>query len=331
MLEHTSILIPVLPGRAPYLAPALRLFADETPDVQIIIGAMDSAYGEVSALPEAGRLGDLHICQHDSKVAYHLRLKDLRARARGRFLVIHPDDDIMDPVMMAACEEFLLANPDYSAAMGRALRVSRGHDPSGTEAFQVSSYPVWSHEQTTPRERILHLFQHYHHLWYSLQRADSVDLRLHHIALFEGDPMFSQYLDACVPVAVGRTKVLEGIGFIRRLHDQNTGTRMGAQRDPNVFPHLMFNPAFSQRYAHFRDLVLDLVAGASMAADIPVDAESLREELDLRSLQLLRWGLFLERGRVEPGEERFLANLRDPRTADGVRAQKLLAAMWSLG
>ncbi len=221
------------------------------------------------------------------QMPFHERMRDGAARADTPYLLIYPDDDFFFVDTLGECVRFLEANRDFAAAQGAVFKVELVRERNaGTPKSTYRPVTVIECLQADPLERLHFLARNYSHWIYCVQRKETMLERLENVARFAKNPAFAEYYDTLFTAAKGRTKLIPSIGSVRSIHDMNTYDVLRKSRSRDCFPYALLDSAFSEKFAHFRDGLADLLAANGRMVD-----EAARKMLEDAADGVIRWAV----------------------------------------
>ena len=287
--DKLTLLMPTSIDRLPCFRANLRHLEEEGFDGRLMVLDWGSKRLDEMGLWSADAPYSVDYRYYGPQMPFHERMRDGAARADTPYVLICPDDDFFFIETLNACVGFLEANRDFSAAQGVIYR-ARVIRRRGEEKLQFAALPeaVVECRQPAPLERLHFLARNYSHWIYCVQRKETLLERLECGARFADNLAFAEYYDTLFTVIKGKTHLIPSIGVVLSFPDTFAS---GAQsRSYDCFPFALHDPAFSGKYAQFRDELGGALAASGQAVD-----DASREMFDDAALGVMIWALFESR------------------------------------
>lgn len=139
------------------------------------------------------------------------------------YLCFCGDDDYQIPETLTKCAEFLNGNPDYESACGRSvtfrLKWHGKYEPRG-ELDRLADYPRYSIEHATALERLTVFFENYFTSLVSVARTGNLKKFYRNTSEIKDISIRDEILQCCLTLVLGKSKVLDSLGFVHQIHDQ---------------------------------------------------------------------------------------------------------------
>lgn len=167
-------------------------------------------------------------------------MNDLLENVKTPYAVFNADDDFLIPSTLSACIGFLEANPDYSAASGRALLVDIDISKFPIELVRgVGPYCQISAEADSAWDRLSANFSKNGGLEFVVKRTEYMRSDWRYAKEMDLDGYFEELLTLASCSIRGKLKVMDRLYMVRRTHRRMTSVN-------NVFEFdWMRSPRFS--------------------------------------------------------------------------------------
>lgn len=223
---------------------------------------------------------------YNGKIPYFEHILRAADRIQTKYCLFHPDDDFMFMDVIDKSIKILEDRPDIEVSQGKAMRYVEGVNPLGFSPYQMLSIM-----DASPLDRLANLSSSYNHQMYLVQRTKSFIDKMTAGQKFSNDVMFWQYYDSAYSVIKGKSNVFDNLGFIRRIHNDGWGMGHVKTKDKTVFPYLITQPDFSEKFSTFQAEVRILLSQQA----IDVKDPSVVARLDEIFLNFIYWGMLQKR------------------------------------
>ena len=285
--DKLTLLMPTSIDRLPYFRANLRHLEEEGFNGQLMVLDWGGERLDEMGLWSGNAPFAVSYRYYGPEMPFHKRMLDGASRVDSPYVLFCPDDDFFFIDTLNACVRFLEGNRDFAAAQGAIFKVEVIKERNaGTPKSTYRPVTVIECLQSTPLERLHFLARNYSHWIYCVQRKETLLERLEYGARFAHNMVFAEYYDSLFTAIKGKTKLIPSIGVVRSYHDMNTSEILRKARSPDRFPFALLDRAFSEKFAHFREELVNALVANGQIVEV-----AARRTLEDAADGVIRWAL----------------------------------------
>ncbi len=176
----------------------------------------------------------------------------LLSQTKEKYICMIGDDDYQIPASLTICANFLEHNPDYASAHGHSVAIRIKDNGVYGKITKIKDYPQPFYDSDSAKERAIAFFNKYYVSHFSVVRADVMKkswMKWHETPM---RGFSDEVLDCSLIVIMGKSKLLDCLGFIRQIHDQH-------YEQPSYFDWIT-NQAWNNSYQNFERILSEEIS-----------------------------------------------------------------------
>jgi len=185
------------------------------------------------------------------------------------YSVFCADDDFITPNGISQSVDFLINNPDFTAAHGHYLSFRTvTPEGAGPRFYFEAVYPFQSNTSSDPVNRLYFHFCNYWCAIYAVYRTEFLNMILTESVAFTSDYCFAELLPSMITVVYGKTKHLDVL-YAAREHIPASAGSIYKIKD------FIEDGTYDKKYARFRDCLANHLSNKTR-----LDMETVKKVID---------------------------------------------------